>query len=135
MNTNKRELPNNGLMKSLICFRVFSGFLALSFLTSSAVADPFGTNLTLRSALEYGAENNPQLQAAWNQWRGFEENIEYLSRLREEGDTSWSGLENERPPAILFFDRAGNELRNHRLVGYFEADEFATHLQKVLDTP
>jgi len=39
------------------------------------------------------------------------------------------------PPAILFFDRAGNELRNHRLVGYFEADEFAIHLQKVLDTP
>jgi thiol:disulfide interchange protein DsbD len=39
------------------------------------------------------------------------------------------------PPAILFFDRHGNELRSHRLVGYFEADEFSRHLQKVLETP
>jgi thiol:disulfide interchange protein DsbD len=39
------------------------------------------------------------------------------------------------PPTILFFDRHGNELRNFRLVGYFEADEFAAHLARVLDTP
>lgn len=39
------------------------------------------------------------------------------------------------PPAILFFDRQGNELRGNRLVGYFEADEFARHLEKVLATP
>lgn len=37
------------------------------------------------------------------------------------------------PPAILFFDRDGNELRGQRLVGYFEADEFAGYLQNVLD--
>ena len=37
------------------------------------------------------------------------------------------------PPAILFFDRQGNEMRGHRLVGYFEADEFAEHLQSVLE--
>ncbi|MDX2417937.1 MAG: protein-disulfide reductase DsbD [Xanthomonadales bacterium] len=36
------------------------------------------------------------------------------------------------PPAILFFDRQSNEMRGHRLVGYFEADEFAEHLQSVL---
>ena len=36
------------------------------------------------------------------------------------------------PPAILFFDRQGNEMRGHRLVGYFEADVFAKHLQSVL---
>lgn len=40
-----------------------------------ASADPFGTNLTLQAALEYGAENNPRLQAAFNQWKGTEENI------------------------------------------------------------
>jgi thiol:disulfide interchange protein DsbD len=38
------------------------------------------------------------------------------------------------PPAILFFDRQGNELRAYRLVGYFAPGEFAEHLQKVLET-
>jgi len=37
------------------------------------------------------------------------------------------------PPAILFFDRQGNELPAFRLVGYFEPDEFAEHLKKVLE--
>ncbi len=36
------------------------------------------------------------------------------------------------PPAILFFDRQGNEMRAYRLVGYFDADEFAEHLRDVL---
>ncbi len=35
------------------------------------------------------------------------------------------------PPAILFFDRQGNEMRAYRLVGYFTADEFTAHLQRV----
>jgi len=39
------------------------------------------------------------------------------------------------PPAILFFDRQGNELPARRLVGFFEADEFAAYLQSVLATP
>jgi len=38
------------------------------------------------------------------------------------------------PPAILFFDLNGKELPAMRLVGYFAADEFAGHLQRVLDT-
>ena len=37
------------------------------------------------------------------------------------------------PPAILFFDRKGNEMHNFRLVGYFEAGEFAVHLESVLE--
>ncbi len=37
------------------------------------------------------------------------------------------------PPAILFFDRQGNELRNFRMVGYFEPEEFAAHLARVLE--
>ena len=36
------------------------------------------------------------------------------------------------PPAILFFDRQGNEMRGYRLVGYFAPDGFAGHLRKVL---
>lgn len=38
------------------------------------------------------------------------------------------------PPAILFFDRHGKELRNFRLVGYFEPEKFAAHLALVLET-
>jgi thiol:disulfide interchange protein DsbD len=36
------------------------------------------------------------------------------------------------PPAILFFDRDGEEMKAFRLVGYFEPDEFSAHLQRVL---
>ncbi len=35
------------------------------------------------------------------------------------------------PPAILFFDRNGEEMKPYRLVGYFEPDEFSIHLQRV----
>jgi thiol:disulfide interchange protein DsbD len=36
------------------------------------------------------------------------------------------------PPAILFFDRQGREMKRYRLVGYFEPEEFRAHLQQVL---
>ncbi len=36
------------------------------------------------------------------------------------------------PPAILFFDRSGAEMKAYRLVGYFGPEEFASHLQQVL---
>jgi len=36
------------------------------------------------------------------------------------------------PPAILFFDSSGEEMKAYRLVGYFEAEAFSAHLQKVL---
>ena len=35
------------------------------------------------------------------------------------------------PPAMLFFDTDGNELRGYRLVGFVPADEFAAHLREV----
>ena len=38
------------------------------------------------------------------------------------------------PPAILFFDRQGKEMRGYRLVGYFEPEEFAEHLRSVLES-
>lgn len=54
-----------------------SCFLSLSvvFISCAVCADPFGTNLTLQAALDYGAENNPQLRAAFSQWKGAEQNI------------------------------------------------------------
>ena len=36
------------------------------------------------------------------------------------------------PPAILFFNRQGEEMRAYRLVGYFTSKQFVTHLQKVI---
>jgi thiol:disulfide interchange protein DsbD len=36
------------------------------------------------------------------------------------------------PPAILFFNRQGEEMRAYRLVGYFTPEKFASHLQKVV---
>jgi thiol:disulfide interchange protein DsbD len=36
------------------------------------------------------------------------------------------------PPAILFFDRDGAEMKAYRLVGYFDPEEFTRHLQQVL---
>jgi thiol:disulfide interchange protein DsbD len=37
------------------------------------------------------------------------------------------------PPAILFFDLEGREMRNYRLVGYFRPAEFSGHLQRVIE--
>ncbi|MCF7991146.1 MAG: protein-disulfide reductase DsbD [Thiohalocapsa sp.] len=34
------------------------------------------------------------------------------------------------PPAMLFFDRSGEEMRGYRLVGFVPADEFAAHLRE-----
>ena len=39
------------------------------------------------------------------------------------------------PPAILFFDRRGEEMRPYRLVGYFTPEEFSDHLQLVANAP
>jgi len=75
MNTNRRECPNNGIMKTVIGFRVFRGSILCCLAAVSVQADQFGTNLTLQAALEYGAGNNPRLQAAFNQWKGAESTI------------------------------------------------------------
>jgi len=36
------------------------------------------------------------------------------------------------PPGIIFYDRHGQERRNHRLVGFMAADEFAAHADRAL---
>ncbi|MGD9409804.1 MAG: thioredoxin family protein, partial [Thiohalocapsa sp.] len=35
------------------------------------------------------------------------------------------------PPAMLFFDENGDELRGYRLVGFVPATEFAAHLNEI----
>ncbi len=44
-------------------------FFVAILCSSYAIADPFGTNLTLQAALDYGKENNPGVQAAYNRWQ------------------------------------------------------------------
>jgi thiol:disulfide interchange protein DsbD len=36
------------------------------------------------------------------------------------------------PPAILFFDPAGQELRGYRVIGFKPAEEFADHLRRAV---
>jgi thiol:disulfide interchange protein DsbD len=36
------------------------------------------------------------------------------------------------PPGIILYNRAGEELKDHRVVGYMEAPAFADHLQRAL---
>ena len=36
------------------------------------------------------------------------------------------------PPAILFFDAQGEELKRHRMIGYMDAETFSQHLDQVL---
>ena len=36
------------------------------------------------------------------------------------------------PPAILFFNRQGQEIREARLVGFVDADAFTKHVRQVL---
>jgi len=74
MNVHKRKSPAGSTAAVTTGIRMLRGFLFL-LLACAASAEPFGINLTLQAALEYGAENNPQLQAAFNQWKGNEQNI------------------------------------------------------------
>ncbi|MCF6322934.1 MAG: protein-disulfide reductase DsbD [Gammaproteobacteria bacterium] len=36
------------------------------------------------------------------------------------------------PPAILFFDTNGNEIKSHRVIGFMAAEEFAAHVNSAL---
>ncbi len=77
MNTTPHEFnpPKKCTPKQLRVRRVFRGSALFCALTFGAHADPFESELTLQSALEYGATNNPRLQAAFSQWKGAEEII------------------------------------------------------------
>jgi outer membrane protein TolC len=58
----------------------YSMLLLLGIATTGR-ADTLQSNLTLQAALDYGANNNPMLQAAFNQWKGLEENISVRKAL------------------------------------------------------
>lgn len=71
-----QPLKHNVTKRAKYTFTSALWTLCLSiFFSTGALADSFSTNLTLQAALDYGAENNPQLQAAFHQWKGSEQNI------------------------------------------------------------
>ena len=73
----------------------------------------------------------PEIQALFRQIQPLQADV----TLNDETDQAlMSKYDIIGPPAILFFDRQGKELRGFRLVGFFEPEEFAAHLQKVLET-
>ncbi|NNJ98487.1 MAG: protein-disulfide reductase DsbD [Gammaproteobacteria bacterium] len=37
------------------------------------------------------------------------------------------------PPSIMFFDKAGNERKNYRVVGFLPADKFSAHVTRALE--
>jgi len=37
------------------------------------------------------------------------------------------------PPSIMFFDTAGNERKNYRVVGYMPANQFSQHVKRALN--
>jgi len=79
--------------------------------------------------MERNTFHEPEVQALMSQLRPLQADV-------TANDTTDQELLREfgiiGPPAILFFDRNGQEMEAWRLVGYFPPDEFAAHLTSVL---
>jgi thiol:disulfide interchange protein DsbD len=82
--------------------------------------------------MERNTFGEPQIQTLFKKIRPFQADVTDNDKIDQALMAKYNII---GPPAILFFDRQGNELSANRLVGYFEADEFAMHLEKVLATP
>ncbi len=80
--------------------------------------------------MERNTFGEPEIQALFKQVRPLQADVtandETDQALMEKYDIIG-------PPAILFFDRRGTEMPAYRLVGYFDAPEFAEHLRSVLE--
>lgn len=82
--------------------------------------------------MERNTFGEPEIQALFKQIQPLQADVTPNDKIDQALMSKYGVI---GPPAILFFDRQGNELRNFRLVGYFEAEEFAQHLEKVLALP
>jgi thiol:disulfide interchange protein DsbD len=82
--------------------------------------------------MERNTFGEPKIQALFGQIQPLQADV---TKNDETDQALMSAYDIIGPPAILFFDRHGKELREFRLVGYFAADEFAEHLGRVLETP
>ena len=82
--------------------------------------------------MERNTFGEPEIQALFKQIQPLQADVTANDKIDQALMTEYGII---GPPAILFFDHNGNELRGYRLVGYFEAEEFAQHLEKVLALP
>ena len=80
--------------------------------------------------MERNTFGEPEIQTLFEQVQPLQADV------TENDDTDQSLMQKYDiigPPAILFFDRQGREMRDYRLVGYFDPEEFAGHLDMVLE--
>ncbi len=82
--------------------------------------------------MERNTFGEPEIQALFKQIQPMQADVTPNDEIDQALMTEYGII---GPPAILFFDRHGKELRGFRLVGYFAPQEFAEHLNKVLDLP
>ncbi len=75
--------------------------------------------------MEKYAFTHPDVLAALNQVTALQADVTDNDRIDTELMTS---LGIYGPPAILFFDAAGNEIRNRRVVGEMSGEQFAAHV-------
>jgi thiol:disulfide interchange protein DsbD len=79
--------------------------------------------------MERNTFHHPEVQALMNQMQPLQADVTANDTVDQELLSAFGII---GPPAILFFDRNGEEMKPWRLVGYFPPDEFATHLTSVL---
>ena len=75
--------------------------------------------------MEKYAFTHPQVLAALDQVATLQADVTDNDRIDTELMTS---LGIYGPPAILFFDAQGQEIRNRRVVGEMSGDQFAAHV-------
>jgi thiol:disulfide interchange protein DsbD len=79
--------------------------------------------------MERNTFHHPEVQALLNQMQPLQADVTANDTVDRELLSAFGII---GPPAILFFDRNGKEMKPWRLVGYFPPDEFAAHLTSVL---
>lgn len=71
---------------------------------------------------------DPQVQALLSQMQPLQADVTPYDEQDQELMKAFGII---GPPAILFFDRSGREMKAYRLVGYFTPQEFSAHLARV----
>jgi len=79
--------------------------------------------------MERNTFHQPEVEALLNQMKVLQADVTANDETDQELLRAFGII---GPPAILFFDRNGDEMEPWRLVGYFSPDEFAAHLTSVL---
>jgi thiol:disulfide interchange protein DsbD len=79
--------------------------------------------------MERNTFHEPRVQALLNDFQPLQADVTENDEVDQELMSQFGII---GPPAILFFDRDGQEMKDWRLVGYFDPEEFSRHLESVL---